>query len=126
NGTALGWTLAANTAGYGDLLSGTVAFHVTDFNADGKADILFYQSGDGHWFAGKSDGAHLGWSLVSESAGFGNLMDPNHVMWPGDFTGDGKTDILFFSRGDLKWWLGASNGNTIDWSVAGTTQNFDD
>jgi hypothetical protein len=46
-------------------------------------------------------------------------------FWIGDFTGDGKTDVLFYFPGDDNWWLGSYTGTELQWSLAGNTAGFD-
>src|SRR5206468_1232122 len=88
------------------------AQHLTfsgDFNGDGKTDSLFYYAGDGNWWLGLSDGTKLNWSLAGNLAGVGNLVDGQHAFYTGDFTGDGKTDVLIYAGADSSWRLGTSD-----------------
>ncbi|SEG73002.1 Matrixin [Nonomuraea solani] len=41
--------------------------------------------------------------------GLGNLRD-GRPLWTGDFSGQGKTEVLFYYPGDGNWWLGTLNG----------------
>ena len=85
-----------------------------DFNGDGKSDIL--------WRA--EDGTTTNW-LGTASGGFSGNWDNFHnnptngwyVAGTGDFSGDGKTDILWRSDdGTTTTWLGtASGGFTGNW-----------
>ena len=47
------------------------------------------------------------WSLASQTAGFGNLIDGQHPIWIADFTGAGHAQIMFYYSGDGNWWLGS-------------------
>ena len=38
--------------------------------------------------------------------GFGNLIDGQHPIWIGDFTGAGHQQVMFYYPGDGNWWLG--------------------
>jgi hypothetical protein len=44
--------------------------------------------------------------LVSESAGFSDLLDGRHLIWLGNFTGAGRTQVMFYYAGDGHWFLG--------------------
>jgi hypothetical protein len=66
---------------------------------------MFYYKGDGNWWLGSMANGKLNWSLVSQSAGFGNLIDGKHPVWIADFTGAGQAEVLFY-RGDGNWWIG--------------------
>ena len=123
NGNQLGWSLAGNTAGFGQVADGR-PFWVTDFAGTGKTDILFYFPGDKNWWLGQFDtNNQLNWNLAGNTAGFGQIWD-GRPFWTGDFSGDGKSDILFYFPGDKNWWLGRFNGNQLSWSLAGNTAGF--
>jgi hypothetical protein len=62
-------------------------------------------------------GQQLVWSLVGNTAGFGHAINDGRPFWTGDFTGDGKTDILFHFHGDVNWWLGSMNGANLTWTL---------
>ena len=47
----------------------------------------------------------LQWSLVSQTAGFGSLLDGQHPIWIADFTGVGHAQVMFYYAGDGNWWL---------------------
>ncbi len=66
SGTQLTWSLAGNTAGFGNLQAGHV-FYTGDFNADGRADVLFYYPADGNWWLASLVGGSLQWSLVGNT-----------------------------------------------------------
>jgi hypothetical protein len=57
--------------------------------------------------------------LVSESAGFGKLLDGNHPIWIADFTGDGRAEVLFYYSGNGDWVLGDMAGGQLNWSLVG-------
>ena len=60
-------------------------------------------------WSSKFPGNHVG-----NTAGFGQIWD-GRPFWVVDFTGDGKTDILFYYPGDGNWWLGSYDGSEIKW-----------
>ena len=55
--------------------------------------------------------------LAGNTSGFGNLLE-GHMFWTGDFTGEGRTDVLFYYPGDGNWFLGRSDGNQLTWNHA--------
>jgi hypothetical protein len=126
NGTALNWSAAGNTGGFGDLLDGSHAFYDGDFNGDGKADVLFYYNGDQSLWVGLSNGTALTWSTWGDTKNFGNVIDLGHRVLAGDFNGDHKTDLLLYNAGDSNWGLGLSSGTGFTWSHAANTATLGD
>jgi Papain-like cysteine protease AvrRpt2 len=116
-GTQLTWSLAGNTAGFGQVWDGR-PFWTGDFTGSGKADMLFYYPGDHNWWLGQFTGTQLTWSLAGNTAGFGQVWD-GRPFWTGDFTGSGKTDVMFFYPGDNNWWLAVYTGSQFQWSLRG-------
>lgn len=56
--------------------------------------------------------------------GFGNVAD-GRPFWIGDFSGDGRTDGLFYFPGDENWWLGRFDAaGNLTWNLAGNTAGF--
>src|SRR5205807_925371 len=79
-----------------------------DFNGDGKADILWRNSGTGENTIWLMNGA-----AISSAAVFATVSDLNWtVAGTGDFDGDGKSDIL---------WRNAATGDTTIWLMNGAT-----
>jgi hypothetical protein len=64
----------------------------------------------------------LQWSYAGNTGGFGQVWD-GRPFWVGDFTGDGRADMLFYYPGDRNWWLGSYAGQ-FAWSFAGNTAGF--
>ena len=119
----LTWSLAGNTAGFGQVWDGR-PFWIGDFDGNGKADVLFYYPGDSNWWLGTFNGDQLQWSFAGNTAGFGQLAD-GRPIWSGDFAGNGKTDVLFYYPGDNNWWLGQFDAqNQLTWNLAGNTAGF--
>jgi hypothetical protein len=120
NGNNLGWSLAGNTAGFGQVADGRPIW-AADFTGNRKADILFYYPGDRNWWIGQFGGDNrLSWNLAGNTAGFGQVWD-GRPFWIADFNGGGKADVLFYHPGDGNWWLGTFNGNQLNWNLAGNT-----
>jgi hypothetical protein len=120
-GTSLTWKAAGSTSNFGNLLDGAHALYDGDFDGDGKADLLFVYNGDQNIWLGKSTGSTFMWSLLGNTKGYGNIIDYGHRLLAGDFDGDKKTDLLFYSGGDGNWWLGTSSGTALSWGQAATT-----
>ncbi|MCY4725922.1 VCBS repeat-containing protein [Nocardioides sp. STR2] len=120
----LNWNLAGNTTGFGQVADGR-PFWIGDFAGDHRADVLFYYPGDKNWWLGRFDGnGKLNWNLAGNTAGFGQVWD-KRPFWTGDFTGDGKTDVLFYYPGDKNWWLGRFDATAkLNWNLAGNTTGF--
>ena len=121
---SLGWNLAGNTAGFGNVADGR-RFWVGNFDGQGGGEILFYYPGDQNWWLGRFDGnGALGWNLAGNTAGFGDVAD-GRPFWLGNFDGQGGDDILFYYPGDQNWWLGRFDGNgALSWNLAGNTAGF--
>jgi hypothetical protein len=123
DGTKLTWHQAADLSAVGNLVDGHHAFYTGDFDGNGKADVLI-QGSDGSWRLGLSDGTQLSFSIAASTSGFGDLLDGAHRTFVGDFTGDGKSDVLFYYSGDGNWWLGTSSGSAFSFANAGSTSGF--
>jgi hypothetical protein len=117
----LQWSLVSQSAGFGNLLDGQHPIWISDFTGARRAQVMFYYAGDGNWWLGDMFGGQLQWSLVSQSAGFGNLIDGQHPIWIADFVGAGRAQILFYYAGDGNWWLGTHGGANIIWDFIGNT-----
>ena len=78
----------SDTSGFGQVGDGRPIW-LGNFNGDGKTDILFHFGGDKTWWLGTHDGNKIQWNLVSNTNGFGDLLDGSHSIWTGDFNADG-------------------------------------
>ena len=130
NGTLAEWEMngaAISTSGYvtyqGNAVAPDQSWSVaatTDFNGDGHADVL-WRSNNGSLALWQMNG-----SVISSSSGVsfqGKAVAPDQswsVAGTGDFSGDGKSDVLWRqdSSGALALWT--MNGSTIT-SSAGLT-----
>jgi Thermolysin metallopeptidase, alpha-helical domain/Thermolysin metallopeptidase, catalytic domain len=120
----LQWSLVSQTAGFGNLLDGQHPIWIADFTSSGHAQIMFYYAGDGNWWLADLVGGQLQWSLVSQSAGFGNLLDGQHPIWIADFTGARHAQIMFYYAGDGNWWLADMIGGQLQWNLVSQTAGF--
>lgn len=111
---------------FGNATHDSIRLFTGDFTGDGHKDILFYSADNHDWWLGRSDGSTLQWSHAGNTTGFVDLTRSDIRLFSGDFTGDGRTDILFYFAGDHNWWLGRSDGGTLQWSHAGNTASFGD
>lgn len=82
-----------------------------DFNGDGKGDMaMFYNYDNGQtklWLYASTGSAFSGGSMKWDS-GTGNWWWDNSTFVTGDFTGDGKTDIMCmydYSAGYTRFWI---------------------
>ena len=93
-----------------------------DFNGDGLSDFLFFDRSNGEWWLGKTTynfftGDHgidfVKWSTV-----------PQHketTRWlQGDFNGDGRTDVGFYSKDDQNFWIGESTPDGFRYRIYGS------
>jgi hypothetical protein len=87
-----------------------------DFTGSGRTEVLFWAS-DGNWWLGSYSGGALNWSFVG-NPGWSNLNDDQHMNWIGNFTGSGRTEVLFWAS-DGNWWLGTYSGGALNWSIVG-------
>jgi hypothetical protein len=123
-GVMLTWKLVNNSKGFGNLLDGHHATWIGDFTASGHDQVLFYYSGDGNWWLGTFTAGNLGWTLSNNSAGFGNLLDGNHWLRTGKFSGTKSTEMLFYYSGDGNWWLGSLAGTALSWKLVDNSAGF--
>ena len=114
--------------GFGNLNDGR-PFLLGNFHGTGwltvDRELLFYSPSDHNWWLGGVSGGELVWTLVGNTAGFGNLAD-GRPIWTGNFDGTGGTDVLFYSPSDHNWWLGSLTGGQLTWRGLGNTAGFGD
>ena len=118
----LRWTLVGTTK---DFYEGDDRLvWAADFTDDGKASVLFYYPGDDNWWLGSITHNELSWRRVGNTKAFGHNIQDGRPFWTGDFTGDGKTDVLFYYPGDDNWWLGSITDGALNWRLVGNTKAF--
>ncbi|WP_285786497.1 FG-GAP-like repeat-containing protein [Micromonospora sp. NBRC 101691] len=118
NGTG-GW-LSGTSLQIGSFSGANATFGHGDFNGDGKVDVLWRRSSDsalmmirgngtGGWITGQSELIGSGWG------------DFDQLLSPGDFTGDGKVDVLVRHATTKNLYLFAGDG-TGGWLSSSGTQ----
>ncbi|MGE5335963.1 MAG: FG-GAP repeat domain-containing protein [Nitrososphaerota archaeon] len=113
----LGTSAGENIASWSKILGGMsvpIRLGVGDFTGDGKADILALESegnGQYRYMLGTSNGGGVSsWKKI-----LGGMSEAK-LMSVGDFTGDGKADILALEsegNGKYRYMLGVSSGAGI-------------
>jgi surface antigen len=83
----------------------------SDFNGDGKSDIVSYEGWNGSFHVGVSSGSAFGWN--SWLSGIGTPT----AFGSGDFNGDGKTDIVSYEAFNNSFHVGLSNGSSFNWGT---------
>jgi hypothetical protein len=89
----------------------------TDFNGDGKEDILW------RYYGSTSSGVNMVWTMdgttrIGDNIWIKRMADSNwKIGGTGDFDGDGKTDILWRNYGN-----DANKGRNVVWYMDGTSQ----
>lgn len=92
--------------------------HLGDFNGDGKDDVLLRHS-DGAWHFYAMNGSEV----IENESGEANISADlgDHVAGFGDFTGDGKDDVLLRNI-DGTFHLAPMNGRSVIASQAGEAE----
>ncbi len=119
----MAWSYCRNTVGAltpDDMRAARSAYGIgnratNDFNDDGRADVLWYNSSTGEtqiWFMGVS--SRIGRATVTDETGKSIPIGPPwRIAGSRDFNGDGKTDILWYNStsGESQIWM--MNGSRI-------------
>ena len=90
---APGGTLAAVSEDIGSFSSASFIFSVGDFSGDGKPDVLWKRASDGLLFMMRGNG--VGRWVTGQSELIGDFNGANYLFGRGDFSGDGKPDVLW-------------------------------
>jgi hypothetical protein len=126
NGSGFAWSQAANTSGAESFLDLNHRLFTADVDGDGNADVVSYDAGTGNWIAGHSDGHSLTWKAAGSTTAPGDLADMSHLLWLGDWDGDGKQEPLAYYGVDGSWSMSHSDGTAFTWHVAASTGGFGD
>ena len=115
------YSSSATPANGNDATFKTRACAVSDFDGDGKSDILLRDAGTGQTQAWLMNGATVASTVVTDqNAGVYDSISGLQAQGGGDFDGDGKSDVLWrdATTGDLSVWT-TINGTTIVAPVTG-------
>lgn len=74
NGTQFEMQAPSDVRSFGNLIDRTRELFVGTFQEAGKNSVLFHYNGDSNWWLGSFNGSQFEWQLVSNTAGFGNLL----------------------------------------------------
>lgn len=121
----LGWSLAGNTNGFGQLNDGRPIW-ITDLDQDLRDNVLFHYPGDNNWWLGTFgvDG-RLTWRNVGNTSGLGQIW-PNCRFFLRPFTRVFGSEVLMYRPADGNWWLGRLTGTQLVWRQVGSTTGFGD
>ena len=124
SGGQLTWRLAGNTSGFGQVDDGR-PFWTGDFSGTGRTQLMFYFPGNQDWELGTvGDDGQLTWRLAGNTSGFGQVWD-GRPFWTGDFSGTGRTQLMFYFPGNQDWELGTvGDDGQLTWRLAGNTSRF--
>jgi len=83
-----------------------------DYNGDGKTDIAAWRPGTGDWWVlyDPTTDTYPPGSYLKQNWGSGALGD---IPVPGDYDGDGKTDLAVWRKGDGTWRIPSSGGGVL-------------
>ena len=96
-----------------------------DFTGDGKADILWVNVSDGSMQIWAMDGGRVTGRLtvVAENGKPEHSAAPWHIVGTGDFTGNGKADILWVNASDRTMQIWAMDGGRVTGRVTVAAEN---
>ncbi|NLB54555.1 MAG: VCBS repeat-containing protein [Lentisphaerae bacterium] len=97
-----------------------------DFNGDGKADLAVYDPNNAHWYIASLTGEQIAlanhWGFAGPVASYRNCGNGKSYLVPGDYNGDGKTDIAIFNKtasstADDGWYAKTTDGRVLAWNI---------
>ena len=88
-----------------------------DYNGDGLSDFLIYDSAGKEWILGETGDATIRFKIISRM--------PERVgeitRWlNGDYNGDGRSDVAFYSSDDDNFWVGESVPGGLRYRIYGS------
>ena len=95
-----------------------------DYDGDGKTDIALYRSYTGGWWIIPSSGIGPQGQVGPYGVGRGGA---GFKPVPGDYDGDGKTDVAIYGNIDGGWWVVYSSDgryNVMCWSWGGDVSDI--
>ena len=105
------------------LIASTDAVAVADYDGDGKTDITVVRN--------SNDGAESKWQFYVLNSGNGQMvvkqfgLANNDICVPGDYDGDGRSDVAVWRKTDATFWVLSSNTagdvKTLKWGNATDT-----
>jgi phenylpyruvate tautomerase PptA (4-oxalocrotonate tautomerase family) len=96
---------------FGNRGRGRESVFVGDFTGDGRSDLVIHDRPTGSWFVARSTGTAF--TVETWATSFGNRGHGRELVYVGDFTGDGRTDIAIHDRVSGDWFVGRSTGSSF-------------
>ncbi len=100
-----------------------VRYFEGDFNGDGLSDMVFFNPDTGHWTAAEAvpGGGYLHKTYGNRFRGY---KGPDKIQWfkggvTGDYNGDGRSDIAFYTPETREFWIAQHNGRAFDFKNYG-------
>ncbi|MFG1888060.1 FG-GAP-like repeat-containing protein [Micromonospora sp. NPDC049051] len=114
-----GWLNNGAATKIGSFDSANIVFSPGDFTGDGNPDVLWRKASDGTLWLLRGNGA--GGFLSGTSEQIGTFSTANVMFGRGDFSGDGKVDVLWRRASDGVLFMMRGNG-TGGWVTAQSEQ----
>jgi len=93
-----------------------------DYDGDRKTDIAIYNTSSGGWWIIPSSGTGPQGQVGAYGVGWGG---PGYNPVPGDYDGDGKTDVAIYQSSNGGWWIiYSSDGSTYGMGWGGDVSDI--